>query len=306
MLEIRGETDIDVCRRLWERFIPPVQLTDLWSVRECFHRNFKRELFFVTAKRDGDPVGFLPLSFIPERSYYGYFPGEVWNGKTWLEQNRVIVPNRNVLVQILNWLDKGGKRYFLRYLVDNQHFCPDTVSVDETGYLFQPGSVGFDIDGYYSLFSGKSIKKIKQDIDKICKKGVEIRTNRTEDFDLMVQMSLGRFGDESYFSDKRFLESFRDLKDHFHEKGWLRMTTVLIDGEPAAVDMGCVYQGVYTLLAGGTHNDYPGVAKVINLHHMKEACREKYEKVDFLCGDFSWKKIFHLSPNPLYKLCNDI
>lgn len=122
----------------------------------------------------------------------------------------------------------------------------------------------------------------------------------------MVQMSLGRFGDESYFSDKRFLESFRDLKDHFHEKGWLRMTTVLIDGEPAAVDMGCVYQGVYTLLAGGTHNDYPGVAKVINLHHMKEACREKYEKVDFLCGDFSWKKIFHLSPNPLYKLCNDI
>ena len=306
MLEICSETAVDTCRQLWEYFIPPLQLTDLWSVRECFHRNFKRELFFITAKDDGNPVGFIPLSFVSEKAYYGYFPGEVWNGKTWLEQNRIIVSDRNVLEQILNWLNKRGKSYFLRYLIDNQHFCPDTASVDETGYLFRPGSVGFDIDSYYDLFSGKSIKKIRHDSDEIYKKKVEIYTNRTDDFDLMVRMSLGRFGDDSYFSDKRFLESFRDLRDHLHEKGWLKMTTVLIGGEPAAVDMGCVYQGVYTLLAGGTHGDYPGVAKVINLHHIREACREKYEKVDFLCGDFSWKKIFHLSPDPLFKVCSNL
>ncbi|MBU1084368.1 MAG: GNAT family N-acetyltransferase [Candidatus Omnitrophota bacterium] len=304
MLEINSETDIAACRQLWEQFIPPAQLTDLWSVRECFHRNFKRELMFITVKDGGRPVGFVPLSFIPEKDYYGYFPGEVWNGKTWLEQNRIIAADRNVLERVFDWLETSGKRYFLRYLIDNPNFSADTASVDEIGYIFRPGSVGFDLNGYYGQFSGKSLKKIRRDVDRIKERGLEIRTDRIEDFDIMVRMNLEQFGADSYFSDERFLQSFRDLRDHIKEKGWLRMTTVLIEGEPAAVDMGCVYRGGYTLLAGGTHSGYQGVAKVINLHHVSEACREKYEKVDFLCGDFSWKKIFHLSPEPLYKVEN--
>jgi hypothetical protein len=26
------------------------------------------------------------------------------------------------------------------------------------------------------------------------------------------------------------------------------------------------------------------------------------DRVDFLCGDFSWKALFHLAPRPLYRL----
>jgi hypothetical protein len=79
---------------------------------------------------------------------------------------------------------------------------------------------------------------------------------------------------------------------------------VLINDEPAAVDMGCLYNGVYTLMAGGTNSRFPGVAKLINLHHMERACRERMHQVDFLCGDFNWKKLFHLTPRPLFKLSN--
>jgi hypothetical protein len=82
------------------------------------------------------------------------------------------------------------------------------------------------------------------------------------------------------------------------------MTSIFIDGELAAVDMGCMYRGVYTLLGGGTHGGYPGVAKLINLCHMRRACDERMEWVDFLCGDFSWKTLFHLTPRPLYLLSN--
>jgi CelD/BcsL family acetyltransferase involved in cellulose biosynthesis len=82
------------------------------------------------------------------------------------------------------------------------------------------------------------------------------------------------------------------------------MTAVLMDGRVAAVDMGCIYKGDYKLLAGGTHSDYPGVAKAINLYHMQEACNNKYKTVDFLCGDFAWKKLFHLTPRPLYEVSN--
>lgn len=90
-----------------------------------------------------------------------------------------------------------------------------------------------------------------------------------------------------------------------NDKEYLRITTILIKDEIAAVDMGCIYNGVYTLLAGGTNVNFPGIAKLININHMEWACLEKLKVVDFLCGDFFWKKQFHLTPRPLYLLSSE-
>jgi hypothetical protein len=38
---------------------------------------------------------------------------------------------------------------------------------------------------------------------------------------------------------------------------------------------------------------------------MTWACEQKLDRVDFLCGDFNWKAMFHLSPVPLYLLEKD-
>lgn len=306
MLDIYSETDITVCRQLWEHFIPPEKLTDIWDVRACFYRRFARKLFFVVAKKNGHPAGFIPLSYIDENDHYGYFPGEVWNGKTWLEQNRVIFFDHDILDQMLNWLSGNKKKYYIRYLIEDQYLRKNSVGIDEIGYFFYPKEVDFSMDNYYALFSKKSAKKIRRDVDNIYARDLVIRTDNVDDFDLMVQMNIERFGGDSYFSDQRFCESFRDLKKYLNKKGWLRITSVLVDGKPAAVDMGCLYKRAYTLLAGGTHSEYPGIAKVINLYHIQEACKNKYKEVDFLCGDFSWKKRFHLSPRPLYMIKNNL
>ncbi len=39
----------------------------------------------------------------------------------------------------------------------------------------------------------------------------------------------------------------------------------------------------------------------MNMHHIEFACQHGLRKVDFLCGDFHWKKLWHLDPEPLYK-----
>jgi hypothetical protein len=36
------------------------------------------------------------------------------------------------------------------------------------------------------------------------------------------------------------------------------------------------------------------------LHHLRRACDERLDCVDFLCGDFAWKPLFHLRPRPLF------
>ena len=289
---------------MWERMIPREKLTDLWEARECFHRHFRRDLLFVVAEEDGRAVGFLPLAFIIEKNCYGYFPGEVWKGTTWLEQNRLIVRDHGVFSRILEWLGEQEICYHLRYLTDHPCEDPGQAEVDEIGYLFLPEKYSHSMDRYYGQFPYKSIRAVKREVRAFEEQGLAYRFDEAADLDLMVRMNLERFGDSSYFADDKFRKGFEALAAFLRAKGWLRIVTVLINDKPAAVDMGAVYKNVYTLLAGGTSAEFPGIAKVINLYHMRRACQENFSEADFLCGDFHWKKMFHLTPRPLYLLSN--
>jgi hypothetical protein len=301
MGNLRIITDMEECQATWKHAIPQEIVSDIWEFRACFHDHFQRPACFLVARNARGFDGFLPLSWIEESQCYGYFPGETWQGKTWLEQNRIPVVNRQMLCDLL---DHCPGRYHLRYLLPAESAPPGPDTVDEVGYLFSPPDYSYDIENYFLEFSNKSAKRLKREINAFEGSGVSYRYDDISDFEHLVQLNVSGFGARSYFHDHRFLEGFRTLMHYLNDKGWLRMTTVIIGGEIAAVDMGCVYRGVYTLLGGGTNRDHPGVAKLINLHHMQRACRERLELVDFLCGDFSWKQLFHLTPRPLYLLSN--
>ena len=298
MAEFEIITDLEPGRENWEELIPRESLTDLWEVRDCFQRHFGRPAAFVVGREGNETIGFLPLSWIEEAGVWGYFPGETWQGKTWLEGNRIPVRDPESISGLIRHIPGPCRiRYLLPY--------PGAETIDETGYLFSPPACDYEYDNYLAGFSSKSRRRLRKELDGFRERGLEFRHDRPEDFDLVVEMNISRFGESSYFSDPRFRESFRELAGLLRERGWMRMTTVLVDGRPAACDLGAVYNGVYTLLAGGTEADFPGAAKVINLHHIERACRERYDLVDFLCGDFSWKTLFHLTPRPLYLLAGE-
>lgn len=304
MLSISSESDIEVCRELWQELMPAEQLTDLWDVRICFANHFQRKLCFVVARENNKPVGLIPLCFIEEHGYWGYFPGEIWEKKTWLEQNRIIASSQEVADQMFRWLEDNHINYSLRYLHTNPYIPENRMLEDEIGYLFFPPEHKYTIEEYYTLFSRKSLKTVHKDVNKLYNLGVTFRFDDLKDFDRMVAFNIERFGTQSYFANNKFARSFEDLMNFLKEKEYLRIITVIIDGQIAAVDMGCLYNGSYTLLAGGTNVDFPGIAKLINLWHLQSSCTNRYNMVDFLCGDFSWKKLFHLTPRPLYQLSN--
>ena len=300
MCNIRIANDLEHCQDIWKRAIPQKTVWDIWEFRACFQKHFRRPPFFIVAENSNGLTKILPLSWIEEPQRYGYFPGETWQGKTWLEQNRI--PSDNGM--LCDMLDSCPGPYYLRYLLPSL----DSVSqnqcvVDEVGYLFRPSDYNYDIETYFQQFSRKSAKSIKREIAAL-QAGLHYRHDDISDFEHMVQLNINNFGDRSYFYDLRFRESFRTLVHYLNEKGWLHITTVIINGDIAAVDVGCIYRGDYTLLGGGTNRDYPGVAKLINLYHMERGCQERFNLIDFLCGDFSWKQKFHLTARPLYLLSN--
>jgi hypothetical protein len=292
-------TDLAECSRIWKQLIPQEQLSDLWEIRLCFQRHYGHQPYFIVGENRDGINGFLPLSRNEETDNYLYFPGETWESKTWLEQNRLIAQNQETMTNLLN-LVPGN--FYLRYLQPNQWTESSGMIVDEIGYYFLPPAYDYDINKYFGEFSGKSAKRLRREIEAFEIRGVEFEHNNRPDFETMVTMSLQRYGSFSYFHDTRFLNSFRSLFSLLVEKNCLRLTSVKIGGQVAAVDMGSIFNNTYTLLAGGTNAEFPGVAKLINLHHMRWACDNKIERVDFLCGDFNWKTQFHLAPRPLFKL----
>ena len=304
MSNIRVVCDPDECRHLWRSVIPAQYVSDLWEVRQCFQNHYRRPLHFIAAENSGRLSGLLPLSRIEETDSVGFFPGEVWHGKTWLEQNRIFAEDSHIFGEMLRFLKKSRLRYHLRYLVPTNSISSTRERVDEIGYLFHPPDFDYDMENYFQLFSHKSAKRIRREIEGFKAQNLSIRLDAIDDFELMVRLNIERFGESSYFTDPQFTAGFRDLADYLRQQGWLRFTAVLINGEPAAVDMGCVYEGIYTLMAGGTNGNFPGIAKFINLHHMQRACNERLAGVDFLCGDFSWKTMFHLTARPLYLISN--
>lgn len=300
MLQIRVCEDFDECALIWDRIWPQSCLFDLWQVRSCFATSFNRQPYFLVAEQHGKIEGLLALSWIDEGNYFGMYPGEVWQGKTWLEQNKIPVSSPRILAELLASVPAST---YLRYL------SPEAVSlskrpaaVDEVGFLFFPAAVDYSFETYLHEFSGKSRKKIFRELERLENLGVSYRYDHFEDIDLLFEMNQQNFGPSSYFADPRFLNSFERFAVWLEENGLLRVTTLMLGGEVAAVDVGAIWRDSYTVLAGCAHPDFPGVAKMINFHHLEWACRQRIESVDFLCGDFGWKKRFHLSERPLYEM----
>ena len=301
MDNIRIVENADACRDLWQRLWPQTGVFDLWPVRACFMKHYQRPLFFLTEEREGRSPLLIALTWIEEEGYFGHFPGETWQGKTWLEQNKLIGAADRPPQSLI---EKIPGKVFLRYLDDRFLCLPDkAVSVDEIGYLFFPSQYDFSFDAYRQTFPGKTRKKFDQEIRRLQEQNVSWRYDRIADVEEMMRMNIAIFGEYSYFYDPRFYKAFMDLLAFLKNNDMLRITSVLIGGRLAAVDVGSLWRGTYTVMAGGTDPAFPGVAKLINFHHIEWACRERIGAVDFLCGDFVWKTRFRLQPRPLYKFC---
>ncbi|MBU0484760.1 MAG: GNAT family N-acetyltransferase [Proteobacteria bacterium] len=300
MLQIKEYEDLDDCRQLWQELWPQKCLFDLWEVRYAFHKHYNNRPCFLVSENNGKPNGMLALSWLKKEQYFSHFPGETWQGKTWLEQNRILAKDNDIFTKMLA---AAPGRVHLRYLTKSSF--PEkrfTALVDETGYMFHPPTLDYSFPKYRELIPNKSRKKIDKELSRFDEIGVSFRHNKTADIALLFKLNLDAFGESSYFADSRFMLSFEELISFLSRNKMLRITTVLIGGKVAAIDLGAVWNKQYTVLAGGTSPEFPGVAKMINFHHLEWACRSHQQSVDFLCGDFGWKERFRLTPRPLFEL----
>ena len=290
-------TDLGECEQLWRALIPVRNIADLWDFRACFNRHFKNKPYFVILEDKRGIAAMLPLSYVEELDCYVFFPGETWHEKTWLERTPIFLREQRFFSDlILACPEKTHLRYMDNPIIDDSQ----DIRIDEIGYVLYPALMEYEFDQYRQRFSGKKFKEIKRVIQSFTAEGSVFHLNRISDYDHIVEMSLCCFGGDSYLRDRRFRESFRDVLNLLQANKQLRMISLEVDGKTAAIDMGALFNGTYTVFLGGTHQDFRGIAKAINMNHIQFAFENRIPKIDFLCGDFHWKKIWHLDPEPLF------
>ncbi len=300
MITYRVSEDRSECERLWRQAWPKKCLFDLWPVRHSFATAYDSTPYFIVAENRNRVVGLLALSKIAGTGCYGFYPAETWQQKTWIEQNRIPASTPDILRGLL---EAVPKKTHLRYLASSVASMVDfPLMVDEVNYQFYPGRVNHSFQEYLQLLSGKSRKQILKETETLKNLGVSYQYNTFDDIEHLFRTNQKRYGASSYFADPRFVKAFTLLSEWLRERSMLRITTLRLGGKIAAIDFGALWNNTYTLLAGCTDGQFPGVAKLINLHHIETACREKMDSVDFLCGDFSWKRRFRLSERPLYQM----
>jgi hypothetical protein len=299
MLKIRFVRDLDTCRRLWKQFIRPVNLSDFWEFRICFQNHYQHPPYFICLEDAEGVAGMLPLSYLRREERFIFFPGETWHGRSWLERTPFFVRESRFIQDLFHACPDNT---CLRYMEAMADFAEPAMELDEMSYLLFPEKMQYCFDRYLARFSTKRLKSIQREIHGILQPGWRVKIDALADFDTMVSWNLNRFDSESYFVDPRFKESFRDVMRYLHHQGWLRMVSLVIDNETVAIDLGAIHNRTYTVFIGGTHSGHPGVAKAINMHHLKFAFDQQLAKIDFLCGDFFWKKLWHLDEVPLYRL----
>lgn len=304
MLRIRECSDIEECRLIWKSLWPEQSIFDLWEVRDCFNRSFNRPLKLLIAEEGSQIQGALALSWINEAQHFAAFPGETWQGKTWQEQNRIPAVNAEVRHELLECIPKPAH---IRYL------SPESIAVvnanaevDETGYIFLPSLYNYSFQSYMQQLSRKFRKNNAREASRLETYGISFRHDTIADVDHLFRMNMDAFGDRSYFISPPFLSAFENLIEWLLNNNMLRITTVLVGDVIAAVDIGAVQGRRYTVLAGGTNAEFMGVAKLINFHHLEWSCSQRFELVDFLCGDFGWKERFRLHPSPLYQITSKL
>jgi len=293
-IQFKIESNQEICQKLWEKFSPHVYLYDEWEYRYCFHKYTNYPFNFIVGLVEGQEIGILPLVYDSDEGYLDFFGGFA------MEYNKVFII-------------KGFEQYtnFFYSNIKDSVFLSEIDPVDQvingfesdldTYYLDVSGFLVFD-DFLNNNFAAVYRKSLNRAIRKVESLGVKIVFNQVLDLEVLFSLNKKRFStdeDKSSFFNAHEEQIFRDLVKIGIP--W-EIMSIIIDDKIVAVSLSMFFnKRYYYLMNGADVVGYPNLGTYLNLMNIKRAIERKDKVIDFGYHDCNWKKLWHLTPNNLYK-----
>jgi hypothetical protein len=293
-MKFRTITDIKECKLLWEKFSPKNSVWDLWDIAYSFHKGYDAEPLFILGSEGNKEEGILHLQKEKDED-------EAWAdffGGNYPERREFYIKDKSLLKAFIN---KSPKDISLSYIDPSEKDFINCAEEDETAYSLNLEKYSFDIEKYFMGFNKKHRKNIRHDIRQLEKLNYDIMWNSKDSISRLAELNMLRFGKESDFNDPRFYKSIRLLIDSAEKLGVLQMLNIKINNEVEASQIALFYNGIYTVLTGGSNHEIDNLGKLLILEHIKNAVTLKARIIDFMSSESGWKKLWNLDETMLYK-----
>jgi hypothetical protein len=285
-------TDIEECKKYWEMFSFKTTLFDLWDFRYCFYKYDNYPLHFIVGFLDSQPIGLLPLQLNTDKGGYLEF-----FGGNWMEDNKVYIDEKY----------SGFVEKFFGHITDKAHLIainsPDSycssLPIDEYKYQLDIKNYSSYWDYIQDKYNDKSQDTFRRKFRKIEQNSIEFSENNSEDMDLLIELNIRNFKEDSSFNDEKrklIYKDFLQLGLEYH------LITIKVNGVKQAVSMNIVYNDVfYYLNAGSNFEEVPNLGNYTIMSNIGKAIELKCKKFDALMISYNWKERWHFDKIPFTK-----
>lgn len=284
-------SNLDECKEYWERFSPKVTLFDLWDFRYCFYKYDNYPLHFIVGFLGSEPIGLLPLQLNTNEGYVEFFGG------SWMEDNKVFIDEKYFDLTEKFFLQITGKANLIAINTKDK-FC-SSLPVDEYKYQLDLTNYSSYWDYIKDKYNKKGNDTFRRKFRKIEQDSIEFIENNPEDMDLLIELNIKNFKEDSSFNDgkrKLIYKDFLNLGLEHH------LITIKVNGIKQAVSMNIVYNGIfYYLNAGSNFEEIPNLGNYTIMNDIGKAIELKCKTFDALMISYNWKERWHFNKIPFTK-----
>lgn len=281
-------------KKWWEIFCVPQTIYDEWELRYCFYKYFNYPLHFYLGYVHDKPIGLLALQYNTTKKYLEFF-GDY---EAWMDQNKLfITPGYEAYIP--EFYNNLTTPTLLNSLVGNDRFTK-SLPIDTYSYYLSLSGMSSYLDYVATRVSSSKRNSFKKIIKKGEQTGVETSTGTLNDLEILFDLNIQAFKEESSFLFPYRKEIFRDIarlsicKPH--------ILTFKIKNQIYGVGLGVIYNNTYIALNAGIRKDTQfSLSSFTNLKTIDEAIKLGMLTYDVRGGNFGWKEEWCFEKIPQYK-----
>lgn len=294
--------DLDTAKEVWNLLSPQKTLDDLWDFRYGFVKYLNYNPYFVTGFVNDKLIGVLPLQY---NAAYGLMPPyapkvsgflEFFGGDD-MDDNKILIkPGFDHYIP--EFIEQIERRAILAPLsTEYAHILP--VNLYTNKYILPLSNYNDYEDFFMDRFDSKKRSSLRRQIRKIYENHkVAISTGNSDDLEMLFELSIKRFGNDSSFRYEYRQQIFRDYAKMFENV----VLTIRIDGNIEAVSFGIIHNGVYSDMNAVANHEVENLGKFLTFVQINEAIKRNCHTFDAGKGDSGWKESFHFDKLPQYIL----
>lgn len=280
-------------QRLWNELSPRESIYDLWDFRECFYRHDVQPLHFYAAFEEDRPVALLPLQYNAPLGAYEFF------AENFMEENRPFV--RPGYEYLIPRLFQAAPAVTKIYDLDGTDEFTRALPLEDYVYLLDIGRCHSFADYLQAFFPNAHKRSNFKRIFTVLERdhAVKVHHNNFPDLELIMDLNVRHFGQESYLRTPAERQPFRDLLQL--PLDW-QLVTVEVDGEKLAASLAVIYRETYYYLIVGADISRVGDAlKYLTKANLDLALSRNLSIFNLSLGDCNWKNYWHPDRKPQYK-----